>query len=424
MLKVPANYKSCGIKVYCGKCKRELTSNEKCSNGKSATSCQFIEKHKYKLIVCVPNTRNDRRCKVIDTKDFNIALQEMGKFKEELKLSGYHKVEVVKAVNQSLIVGLIADYLDYQSAENIPTHLKRKRSKDHINDCKRALKRLCESLLNKGYSINNIDVTAIDDIEVGIYHDYLTADLKLGTDVYNKHFRIMNSFYNWMDEFKNIKITNPFGRVVLESGKKVNHIITKEEFNKLIEITTAENGLDTKTNTNYYREWLVNGFKLGLETGTRREELVGLKWNSIGSLDEETSIFDINNLKVDRIEAGEVTGNHIRPIPITQSLKELLIELGYNEKKGTDTYVLERPEGMTYTNLMDTLSRGFSHFIKQITNRELGFKNLRKTYITHITMVMGDDANIFTGHTDTAVLKKHYLSQAYLSKRMNEFRMF
>ena len=101
-----------------------------------------------------------------------------------------------------------------------------------------------------------------------------------------------------------------------------------------------------------------------------------------------------------------------------------MIELGYNDKRGTDAYVLERPEGMTYTNLMDTLSRGFSHFIKQVTNRELNFKNLRKTYITRVTMIMGDDAKIFTGHSDVAVLKKHYLSQAYLLNKLNDFRMF
>ena len=427
MLKVPGNYKNCGIKVYCTKCKRELTSNEKCSTGKSIKSCNYKDKHKYKLLIHVPNTRNSRRTKVIKSKDFNIALLEMSKFKSELITANYHKVaQITKVKEDNKLIKLITDYLDFQSGENIPSHLIRKRSKDHINDCRRALERLCKSLKNFGYSLSNLDVKELDDKEVGIYHDYLISELNLSKITYNKHFRIMNSFYSWLNDFKKMSLPNPFNRVELATVTNEKNMITEKEFNELLKITNYENGWTTRgeQKRNVYQEWLVTGFRLGLETGLRREELITLKWSDLKWDFENNGFSSLNNKKVDRIQFGEVTGKNTKPILKTKGLMNLLMKLGYDQKKGTNEYIIERPAELSDSHVMDSLSRGFSHFIKKVSDRKLEFKDLRKTYITKITMIMGNDAKLFTGHSNNAVLKNHYLSQAYLAGNLVGFSIF
>jgi len=425
MLKVPTKYKNCGIKVYCTKCRRELTINNKCENGKSANTCPYKDKHKFKLIVHVPHTRNDRRCKLLDTMDFDIALVELVKFKQELEARNYNKMIVKKSEYNTRLLQLVTEHLDFISGVNTPPHLIRKRTKNHIEDCRRALERLCKCLRNHGYSLENFEIKNIGDIEVGLYHDYLINEQKLGKAAYNKHFRIINGFYSWMSLHKNISIPNPFQRVELTIVKKDNEIITKAEFLKLLEFTKYENGWDNKRGRNVFRSWLVNGFQLALETGLRREELVTLKWNQIVAIDEDIEVFVTNNMKVDKIATGETTGKNIRYIPITRSLKALLLELGYNQKKGLDLFVLDRPADMKLINVMDTLSKGFSHYIKLIsTSKNLEFNNLRKTYITMVTNALGDKSKLFTGHSNDEVLMTHYLGQTFLSGNLHNFNIF
>ncbi len=66
-------------------------------------------------------------------------------------------------------------------------------------------------------------------------------------------------------------------------------IITKDEYEKLLEVVNYENGFveyGAGKRTNMYFDWLVPAFRLGLETGCRREELVTMKWNNLIELEK------------------------------------------------------------------------------------------------------------------------------------------
>ncbi len=166
----------------------------------------------------------------------------------------------------------------------------------------------------------------------------------------------------------------------------------------------------------------MHSYRLALETGERAEPLVRLKWNDIIEVDGGIEMFKIQNLKVNRIQTGESKGKYVRYIPITKGLKALLIELGYNEKKGSDEYVLKTDAGESVAYIMQLITRSFSHYVAKAGLRHIVFKDLRKTYISHLTVAMGSNAKMYTGHNgDARVIEQHYLSQAFLSSNLKDF---
>ena len=422
MLKVPAKYKRSGIKIKCLKCRYEV--HDKCPvSKKSATSCQHKDKHRYNLIVCIPHSKS-RRSKILDTNDFDNALSELQKFREQLKVEGFHKTKVGrKPVRRTTVKAFAIAFLDAMSGVNTPPHLLRKRSDDYVSECRRVIERFCKSLKVRGYKLDALDLKDIGDDHVGIFHSYLKDDLSLGQRSYNKHLVIMKAFFNWVIEKQEYrKASNPFRHVELQFPKTEPNIISKEEFDKLITVITKENGIG-KDGENHYREFLPFAFRLALESGLRREELAVLRWSDVVEMGNVVSVFKIQNLKVNRILNGGDEGTNVKHVPITKSLMLLLNEMGYAEKKNTHGYVLER-HGLSTKHLMEIFSRAFGHYIKLVTDRKINFKDLRKTYISHLTMFLGEKTKLFTGHSNDEVLKNHYLNTAFIAGGLCDFQMF
>jgi integrase len=160
-----------------------------------------------------------------------------------------------------------------------------------------------------------------------------------------------------------------------------------------------------------------------VQTGTRAEELAELKWSDMVELENGISVFRIQNLKVNRIQTGEDEGANLRYIPITKGLMDLLIELGLKENEGKDEYIIKREDGHSTKYVMQLLSRSFGHFITKASTRKIEFKDLRKTYITKMTMALGNDAKMYTGHANNEVIKNHYLSSAYMAGNLKDFNV-
>ncbi len=70
------------------------------------------------------------------------------------------------------------------------------------------------------------------------------------------------------------------------------------------------------------------------------------------------------------------------------------------------------------------ISRSFTHFIKQVTNRKIEYKDLRKTYITHLTMALGDKTKFFTGHSNDAIIQNNYLADSVLASGLSNVNIF
>jgi hypothetical protein len=49
---------------------------------------------------------------------------------------------------------------------------------------------------------------------------------------------------------------------------------------------------------------------------------------------------------------------------------------------------------------------------------------LRKTYITNLSLYMGGNAKAITGHSDDAVIDKHYLNKRAIAKVAQGYQVF
>jgi integrase len=422
VLKVPAKYNRCGIKVKCLKCKYQVSA--KCgSTGKAISSCENKNQHRYNLLVCVPNTPGARRTRILKTANFNEALVELTRFKEELQQQGYHKQTITKVENKTTLNYFMTAYLDAVSGVNTPVILIRERSKQHIGDSLRAFKRFRISLKKVGYNFDGMNPENIKDQEVSIYHEYLLNDLKLGQRSYNKHMGIMKTLFNWIKRVKDQHdLPNTFNHVELTTVKTHVSIINKSEFEKLLDAITVENSLHEYSGKYYYRDWLIPAYRLALETGLRREELLTLNWSDIVPVDDGKLVCRIPNLKVNRIMKGRSSKEHMKYIPVTKSLLSLLKEMGYDQHKESDDRIIERPD-QSLEQAKGLLSRAFSHFNSFTDNQSMMFGVLRKTYITKLTIAAGPNAKLFTGSSSDQVLLDHYISSAYIAASLDDFEV-
>ena len=208
--------------------------------------------------------------------------------------------------------------------------------------------------------------------------------------------------------------------------------ISEEEFTMLLEKAVQGEGLKNyekgqKRQRNYHRDFIPEVFKFGLYSGRRIEEILNVKFSYIHEENNEPVLIRTPDIKVNRIQ------KRIKPeeikyiyIPITNALKDLLYSLGYEKYKGTENYIIA-PENKSNRNraMCDLVSRAFSLYYSQLnTNRNLTFKSLRKTYITQLSLYMGGNAKAITGHSDDAVIEKHYLDKQALAKAAQGFEIF
>jgi hypothetical protein len=136
----------------------------------------------------------------------------------------------------------------------------------------------------------------------------------------------------------------------------------------------------------------------------------------------------VEDFKVNRIQKRtSIKVKKYVPIPITERLRNLLIELGYDRNQNTDNFILA-PEVINNRRkvMSDTLSRSFSHYYDQLnTGKHLTFKCLRKTYITNLQIYMGgNNTKSITGHSDNQVIERNYIDKKEVAKAARGFNVF
>lgn len=161
-----------------------------------------------------------------------------------------------------------------------------------------------------------------------------------------------------------------------------------------------------------YRNYLVQGFKLSLLTGGRREEVVDLKWSNIFMYVRGVKFFKIRNIKVELLTAED----YWKYISINTDLMNLLLKLGYHDKKQTDDFILFPERQILKKTIMNDLSKGFTHYKKMANiDKKVSFKNLRKTYLSWVNAVMNKDTCILSSHSTYEILERYYIYPTILS---------
>ena len=440
-LHIPSGKHTTGLTVYCYRCKTNVS--ELCrETGKPIARCPFGDRHAFKVYVSVPKTKNERRTKKLDTRDVNEAVIQAIQFEKEVKEGSSMKNSLVESKEQHkelesgdvprTVANAMARYIGWLNNEDVPPHMQKQRTPAHIKEVERAFRLFAECVEKNGWDISTLNIDEIKDRHVGKLYEFLQEKQYAGK-TFNKFIGHLVSFNKWYSVEHDIPLSNPFRRVTRKQVNTNPEAITEQEYRALLDNIKPETGIreygkgKNETSRDLYRPWLADGIKLGLETGRRREEICNLKFNQIFSDEHGNACIKIEDFKVNRIQGREDDQEKKYVfIPVTGSLQKLLNELGYEERKDQDAFILAPDEQVDRHKVMpDILSKGFSHYYRQLnTGKNLGFKSLRKTYITGLSVFMGGNARAITQHASDDVIEKHYIDKKVIAKAAQGFSVF
>ena len=395
-----------GLKIFCKTCR---VDNSK---------CRHYDRQVYRVRIHVPGTKNATKSFYLEAKNYNDAIIEGALIEKELIQNGFEKVKQIDSVslNDYSIGDALVKYREYMSGESNYAHLKKNVSQEHIDECVR----FCWKLVENVALTKNIKRTRPTDIKIeDVSNFYKWAEQNYSSTTFNKCFNAIRTFFEFLIDIENIDMKNPFRNFVPKVVTPSNiDIITEDEFNQILDAVDTFSPFITLggkgEKKNMFRPYLKDGFKLFLLTGGRREEVVDLKWSDIFSTPQGVKLFIIDNLKVKRMKKDNKECK--KYIGINVDLEDFLIELGMNEKIGTDKYILYPNRTSTTKTIMTDLSRGFSHYKDGAgIKKDISLSNLRKTYLTWHHQVLGDDTGLVSSHSTTQVLEKYYLDPKVLT---------
>ncbi len=432
-LKIPKSKRVTGLHTYCNSCKQYTTKGICHKNKKSISTCKSKEKHVFKLFVAVPNTDGKQmKSRTLKTKDLDQAIVSAFEFRKELEATNYKTVLSVpiKREHPNGLIDCMAMYIGFLNNIGIEEHLIKNRTKAHIKEVSRIFKRFCESLKKAGYSHKAIRVEQITSREVGEFHNFLINDLQYANKTYNKMIACMRQFYAWLIDKKDYELKNPFDGVARRKVLKVQNTIKKSEFENLLQVIKPSNTTQTlKSGAKryYYKDWLGSAFKLALETGLRREELIELRWNFIEWEGNRPIYFSIPNFKVNRLNGIDGTKeSQYKLVPITNGvLRVLNNELDLYSKRDSNEYLFDSNEVMKRTTMCEFISKAFGHFWSLVkSDRKLTLNDLRNTYISNLYKMYGEKTKVVTDHSSIDVIEKHYLDRTLLMDVATKFSVF
>ncbi|WP_432220942.1 tyrosine-type recombinase/integrase [Flavobacterium sp. TMP13] len=393
-----------GLKIFCKVCLRD---NPK---------CKHLDSQIYRVRVHVPGSAKRVKTKVLLSREYNDAVIEAVNFEKDLIARSYSSPVInSEEGNDYSIVDAVIKFNQYLDGANQYAHLKKNISQAYRDE----LIRYCTVFLKSLKEYKNIEIARINSItNSDISKFYVMAEKIYAPRTFNKCMNGVKFFFSFLIDIEDIEMKNPMrnyiAKVVLKSEVES---ITKEEFESIL--LAIDNYDPVKTlggkgeKKNLFKPYLKAGFKLFLLTGGRREEVVDLRWDDIFITVNGVKFFKVGNLKVERIKKVK---NVFKYIPINEDLNELLLEMGYNQKKDTNEYILFPDRDVTSRTIMDALSKAFTHYRKGAgISKEIGLKNLRKTYLSWVNHVMGDDTKVLSSHSTNGVLKEFYLDPKILS---------
>ena len=309
-------------------------------------------------------------------------------------------------------------YNQYLEGNNDYAHLKKNISLEFKEEIIRYCNFFCENLARDKKDVQVTRISQIIKRDVSSF--YIWAENHYpSARTFNKCLAGVKGFFEFLIKIEEAKIKNPFESYVIKKITKSEvEIVDKEDFLRILDAVDTCNpkltlGGKGKEIKNMHRPYLKHGFRLFLLTGGRREEVVDLRWSNIMTAGSGVKFFKIHNLKVEKIKKKEDVFKHI---PINNELFDLLKELGYDDKIGTDDYILLPERKVKSLTIMNDLSKAFTHYRKGAgIKSELSLSNLRKTYLTWVNQAMGLDTKVLSSHASDGVLKEFYIDPKILT---------
>ncbi len=433
-----------GLRIRCKKCNTWVS---KCAEtGADLKECPHKEQLTYLAVIHLPGTKHGRVVRELGS-DLSTAVTKLAALKEQVRhgnvpkqkgKSQVHNPPVLRqlspvvvspvAENQITLVTAMSKYISFLNNVDTPKHLHRERSKHYKDDITRAFKYFCGCLKKAGYAVDSYPLSSLSDTEVGFFYQYLIDEKNSSPFTYNRYLTYFTSFLAWAQK-KGYSVKNVFEDVPRLDTEPDSKSISRENYEQMLSLVTHENGFQhfpgkKKEARNVYRDFLVTGYRIGLMTGRRTEEVISLRFSDI---DDEAMTIRVEDFKPNRILNRQGAKKKFIYVPITKQLRTLIDTLGYEEHKGTDRHLLA-PEIVTnrVANISDALSRSFSHYYKQLNTGEvLTWKSLRKTYLTRLKIFLQQgsskiDVKDISNHSGDAVLDKHYFDKRLIAAALAE----
>ena len=138
-----------GVYPYCKKCRR-IIANGRCGLDKTKLlNCQFTNKHEFKAYVTIPSTNGEqRKTRLLGTRDLKEAISKKMEFEEELKKSNYQNKNIAsqQSIKPEKLIECMAMYIGFLNNIGVSEHKYKERSKKHIKDVERFFKYCCIAL--------------------------------------------------------------------------------------------------------------------------------------------------------------------------------------------------------------------------------------------------------------------------------------
>ncbi len=398
-----------GLKLFCRICRGKV----KGCNHTSDNLC-------YRLIVTVPNSGGKQVTKLLEAENYEDAIKEAIDFKNQLKKSNFQTVneKVDRRISSSEfnLVSAILKYYQYLKGDSGYVHLKKNLSEAYIKEVIRYCK-LFALVLKRTKNIEALLIKDVTKQDVSNFYQFLNTEYSPKT--FNKCFNILKGFFDFLIDIEDVEMKNPFANFTPKVISKSNiEILTRSEFESIL---VSVDRFDSKVKLggrgevkNMYYYWLKNAFKLFLFTGARREEVVELKWKDIFVSENGVKFLMFGNLKVERIK--KVSNTPKKFVPINKDLEDLLVDMGMNNIDNPNDFILCPDRNCNSKTLMDRISKSFSHYKNGAgIDKVVSLKNLRKTYITWVNQVMGNETGLITSHSTQEVLERHYIDPKVLT---------
>lgn len=395
-----------GIKIFCKKCRID--------NSK----CRHYDQQVYRVRIHVPGSEKSVKVRTLEAKEYKEAVSEALDFEKELIANNFSTIKnTSEEGNDYSVLDACIKYNQYLNGESHYAHLKKNISKGYKDE----LIRYCRHFSKNVKLTKDIKTYRVRDIgRNDVSSFYKWAENHYNEKTFNKCMAGVKGFFEFLIDEEDIVMKNPFRKYTV---KQVVHAeinsVTKAEFNSILKaVDTYESVVilgGKGERKDMFKHYLKNGFRLFLLIGGRREEIVNLRWSDIFISPNGTKFFRIENLKVMR--AKKKKEKIYKYTPVNNDLFDLLIEMGYHEKKDTDDYILfpERENAKSLT-ICNNLSKAFTHYRKGAAiEKDISLSNLRKTYLTWVNQVMNQDTKILSSHSTDGVLKEYYLDPTVLT---------
>ncbi len=406
--RLPKKYRNEGLHIWCTKCKKVVTNHP----------CQHAENQRYQSRIYNPHTKRQDCIKTHKADTPKKAWDDHRQYRKQLEEKDFNipSINPTEKPKIKFLREAAGLYMDYLKDINVPSYEHKNLTQQHINDTIRYLLRFLEVVQSIEGTVAKFPIATVGTKHVAGF-DEMIIGLNLSDRSYNAHITAVKYFFEFLIKNEWVKMRNPFGQIPKKHLAYDPEIIPLEEFERFLAIITPVNGVGNKGSkketVNFYRPWMKRVFVFSLLTGERLDGIVLLKWKDI-----KDNYIGIPNWKVNRIKKTSVYQSYT---PITRDLAEVLTQ--FDISSDPDQYIVA-PEYQNRDTLKKLISGAFSHYWKFTgINRKVTFKNLRKTYITRMTDLLGEKA-MFIKHGSDRTAIKHYLNKKELISSTRNIELF